>query len=116
MNEKKPVLSPSEKYQYSLKLRNALTAKKEAEETVKEISPILIDYVKSTGDKKFNWKSGLSLTYVSESTPKPTTDAKTALGLIQAILTTKGILTQADFDACVAQATTLSNPRKPYFR
>lgn len=104
------MLNASEKYAHALKLRNAISAKKDAEETVKEESKILIQYVEETGDKVFRWKSGLSLTYVSGSPAKEAVDAKVFMELA------KRYMTQEDYDTCVAKATKMGNPRKASFR
>lgn len=104
------MLNASEKYNHSLRLRNAISAKKDAEEVIKEESAILCEYVDTTGDKTFRWKSGLSLTYVSGSPAKPTVDAKAFMQLAQQYMS------KADYEACVAQATKMSNARKASFR
>lgn len=100
----------SEKYNTALKLRNAISAKKDAEEVIKETSADLLEYVERTGDKVFRWKSGLSLTYVSGSPAKPTVDAKAFMELA------KRHMTQEDYDTCVTKATKMGNPRKASFR
>lgn len=103
-------MNASEKYNHALKLRNAISSKKDAEDIIKEESAILTKYVEETGDKAFRWKSGLSLTYVSGSPAKATVDAKQFMELA------RQYMTATDYAACVAQATKMGGARKASFR
>lgn len=104
------IKTAADKYNMALKLRNAISAKKDADAIIKEVSADLAEYIERTGDKVFHWKSGLSLTYVAGSPAKETVDAKVFMELA------RQHMTAADYDACIAQATKMSNPRKASFR
>ncbi len=104
------MLTSTEKYNHSLKLRNAISAKKDADDTIKAETAILAAYVDETGDKIFRWKSGLTLTYVSGSPAKETVDAKAFMEFARRYMDAD------DYEACIAKATTTSAPRKAHFR
>lgn len=104
------MMNASEKYNHALKLRNAISSKKDAEDIIKEESALLCRYVEETGDKTFRWKSGLSLTYVSGSPAKETVDAKQFMDLA------KQYMSAADYAACIAQSKKMGGARKASFR
>lgn len=104
------MLNANEKYTHALRLRNAISAKKDAEDVIKAETQVLTAYVEETGDKTFRWKSGLSLTYVSGSPAKETVDAKQFMELA------RQYMTAADYEVCKAQATKMGNARKASFR
>ncbi len=104
------MLTPTEKFNHSLKLRKAISAKKDADDEIKKETAILAAYVDETGDKVFRWKSGLTLTYYSGSPAKKMVDAKTFMEYA------RHYMSPSDYEACVAKATTTSAPRKAHFR